>query len=91
MFGGLAFLVKEKMCVNVSADNLMCRFNPALEEELSHKNGYIPLFMRGKRLKGYCYVDGTYLTSAAELAFWIDICLAFSEQLASTNPRPPRT
>ena len=27
MFSGLAFLVNEKMCVNVSGENLMCRFD----------------------------------------------------------------
>lgn len=26
MFGGLAFIVRGKMCVNVSGENLMCRF-----------------------------------------------------------------
>ena len=34
MFRGLAFLVNDKMCVNVSGDNLMCRFDPDMEEEM---------------------------------------------------------
>lgn len=29
MFGGLAFILNGKMCVNVSGENLMCRFAPA--------------------------------------------------------------
>ncbi|GAB3021172.1 hypothetical protein GCM10027051_27990 [Niabella terrae] len=29
LFGGLAFLVNGKMCINVSEDKLMCRFDPA--------------------------------------------------------------
>lgn len=28
MFGGLAFFVYGKMCVNVSDQNMMCRFDP---------------------------------------------------------------
>jgi TfoX/Sxy family transcriptional regulator of competence genes len=31
MFGGLAFLVNGKMCVNISGENLMCRFDPGLK------------------------------------------------------------
>lgn len=34
MFGGLVFIIDEKMGINVSGENLMCRFHPALEEEV---------------------------------------------------------
>jgi TfoX/Sxy family transcriptional regulator of competence genes len=35
MFGGLAFMVNGKMCINVSGENLMCRIDPALHEEIA--------------------------------------------------------
>lgn len=35
MFGGLAFMVNGKMCINVSGENLMCRFDPALTGKLT--------------------------------------------------------
>jgi hypothetical protein len=37
MFRGLTFMIHEKMCVRVSGENLMCRFNPALQDELAEK------------------------------------------------------
>ncbi|MFA5330404.1 MAG: TfoX/Sxy family protein [Prolixibacteraceae bacterium] len=37
MFRGLTFMVNGKMCVNVSADNLMCRFDPSLQNEAAGK------------------------------------------------------
>lgn len=37
MFGGLAFMINGKMCINISRENLMCRFDPNLTEELSEK------------------------------------------------------
>ena len=43
MFRGLAFLVNGKMCVNVSGQNLMCRFDPILTEELSEKTGFLQM------------------------------------------------
>lgn len=37
MFRGLAFLVNGKMCVNISGQNLMCRFDPTQTEKLAEK------------------------------------------------------
>lgn len=56
MFGGLGFLVHQKMCVNVSGENLMCRFDPAEQNVLLKEIGYSAMKMRGKILSGYCYV-----------------------------------
>lgn len=47
MFGGLAFMIKGKMCVCASGDDLMCRFDPALQEEIADKRGYQPMIMKG--------------------------------------------
>ncbi len=35
MFGGLAFMLNDKMCINVGDDLLMCRFAPEQTEDLS--------------------------------------------------------
>lgn len=79
MFGGLAFMVNQKMCVNVSGDRLMCRFNPEREKEITKKPGYEPMIMKGKELKGYCFVNPDGIKSQANLKFWIDLCLEFNE------------
>ena len=42
MFGGLAFMIKGKMCINVSGENLMCRFDPALTSKLAERTGLQP-------------------------------------------------
>ncbi len=57
MFRGLAFMVNDKMCVNVSGENMMCRFDPALQEDIAEKKGFEPMIMKGKELKGYCYIN----------------------------------
>ncbi len=33
MFRGLTFMINGKMCVCVSGENLMCRFDPVLQDE----------------------------------------------------------
>jgi hypothetical protein len=87
MFQGLAFMVNGKMCINVSGDNLMCRFDPALTEEISKSFGYEPMIMKGKELKGYCYVKPDGFAKASELTFWINLCLDFNERAKSSKKK----
>lgn len=91
MFKGLAFMVNGKMCVNVSDQNLMCRFNPERTLELAELNGYLPMLMKGKPTKGYCYVESTALTTQKELVFWINVCLEFNSQAKSSKKRKPQS
>jgi hypothetical protein len=57
MFRGLTFMVNEKMCISVSNDNLMCRFDPTLHNEIAERSGFQPMIMKGREYKGYCYVS----------------------------------
>lgn len=77
MFGGLAFLVGGKMCVNVSGSRLMCRFDPARHDDLAAREGYAPMIMRGKHLEGYCYVEPQGFCRAKDFDFWLQCCLSF--------------
>lgn len=80
MFGGLAFMVNGKMCINIGEEYLMCRYNPALEEEVKQRKGYLPLEMRGKFLKGYCYVEEQGYKSTADFRYWIHLCLDYNKE-----------
>ena len=35
-------------CINISGDNLMCRYHPDIEDEVAEKTGFHPMIMRGK-------------------------------------------
>lgn len=87
MFSGLAFLVNEKMCVNVSDDKLMCRFDPALIDEVAEKNGFLPMVMKGKELKGYCYVEPSGFKTKKDFEFWLNLCLDFNVQAKKSKPK----
>ncbi|HEY0651929.1 MAG TPA: TfoX/Sxy family protein [Chryseosolibacter sp.] len=90
MFRGLAFMVKGKMCVNVSGENLMCRFEPALEEEVSARPGFLPMIMRGRQLKGYCYVSEDGYRSKGNFEYWIKLCLDFNEKAKASKKKKAR-
>lgn len=80
MFRGLTFMVNGKMCVSVSGENLMCRFDPALEEEISSKKGFEPMIMKGRQYKGYGYVSPDGVKTKKDLEAWIHLCLDFNDR-----------
>ena len=85
MFGGLAFMVNGKMCVNVSGENLMCRFEPSVQEEISKRKGFQKMIMKGKEYKGYCYVKPEGIKTENEFNYWIKLCLSFNHQAKSSK------
>ncbi len=87
MFKGLAFMVNGKMCVNVSGDNMMCRFDPSLQEDLAEKTGYLPMIMKGKNLKGYCYVEPIGFKNKKDFKYWVNLCLSFNEKAKASKKK----
>jgi hypothetical protein len=85
MFRGLTFMVNGKMCVAVSGENLMCRFDPGLQEEISQKIGFKTMVMRGKEYKGYCYIEPPGFQSKKDFEYWISLCLDFNKKAKSSK------
>ncbi|MCJ0742040.1 TfoX/Sxy family protein [Pedobacter montanisoli] len=85
MFSGLAFMVNDKMCINVSGENLMCRFDPNLLEELAEKRGFLPMNMKGRQMKDYCYVEPIGFNRKEDFEFWLKLCLDFNERAKSSK------
>lgn len=84
MFGGLCFMVDEKMCIGVVKDELMCRFDPEFMEQIPTLPGARMLDENGKRMKGFAYVESSGYTTEKDLNHLIDLCLSY-------NPRAPKT
>jgi hypothetical protein len=85
MFSGLAFLVNGKMCINVSGENLMCRFDPKLLENVAERLGFLPMIMKGKQIKGYCYVEPIGFKNNKDFKYWLDLCLNFNEKAKASK------
>lgn len=81
MFRGLTFMVNEKMCVGVSADELMVRFDPNLHNEFCEQNGFRPMLTKGREYKGYGYINPEYIKTSKQLTNWLDIALRFNKEI----------
>jgi len=79
MFGGLCFMVNDKMCVGVESERLMVRFDPALHDELLEKDGCTPMDFTGKSMKGFAFVDLDSLKTTKQLQFWMDLALTYNK------------
>ncbi len=79
MFGGLCFMVNDKMCVGVEQERLMVRLDPALYDEVMEKEGCNPMNFTGRIMKGYVFVDIEALNTKRKLEYWIKLALGFNK------------
>ena len=87
MFGGLAFMVNDKMCINVGDDELMCRIDPALRESLIGNNACRAMEMKGRKLKGYVLVNQQEMKTKEDFDYWINVSLDFNERAKQSIKR----
>ena len=79
MFGGLCFMVNDKMCVGVEKERLMVRLDPAKYDEVMEKEGCKPMDFTGKIMKGFVFVDADTLTTKKKLEYWIALALEYNK------------
>src|SRR6185503_18977142 len=86
MFGGLCFMVNDKMCVGVETGRLMVRFNPELTDEVMEKEGCTPMDFTNKVMKGFAFVDIAVLNTNKKLEYWINIALDYNKIAKASKP-----
>jgi TfoX/Sxy family transcriptional regulator of competence genes len=79
MFGGLCFMVNDKMCVGVEKSRLMLRVAPEKYDDLLKEEGATAMDFTGRPMKGFLYVDMDALNTAGKLKYWIDLALEYNE------------
>jgi len=89
MFGGLCFMVNDKMCVGVEKDRLMVRLDPMSYEDVIEKEGCKPMDFTGKIMKGYVFVDEEVLKTKKQLNEWLQLALAFNA-IAKSSKKPAK-
>jgi TfoX/Sxy family transcriptional regulator of competence genes len=87
MFGGLCFMVNEKMCVGVEKERLMVRLDPAKYEEAMEKEGCRPMDFTGRVMKGYVFVDADVLTTKGKLGYWVKLALEYNKVAKASKKR----
>lgn len=79
MFGGLAFMVDDKMCIAAGADGIMCRIDPAIHEKAITRKGCRTVMMRGRVYKGYVDISKKGIRSKKDFDYWIGHALDYNK------------
>ena len=75
MFGGIAFLIKGKMCLGVDKDDIMLRCEAEMTDELVAKKGARIFDLTGKPMKGWLLVGPEGIKSKKDFDAWVKIAL----------------
>jgi len=81
MFRGVVFMVDGKMCITAGDDEMMCRIDPAIHEEVLKKKGVRSVIMKGRDYKGYVYVNEEGMKSKKDFDYWIRLALEFNKKV----------
>lgn len=87
MFGGLCFMVDDKMCVGIVKEELMARIGPDAYPEALEKNGVSEMNFTGRAMKGYVFISQEVLIDDDVLAYWLQLCLDFNPFAKASKKR----
>lgn len=87
MFGGIAFMVNDKMCVGVDKDDLMIRCAPEMNDELMSKTGVRQFDLTGKPMKGWLLVSPEATKSKKEFDWWIKFALESNKNVVKLKKK----
>ena len=78
MFGGMCYMVDNKMCLGVVKNDLMARIHLDSYEKALKKKGCEPMLFTGKLMKGYVFINPIGVDLDKDLEYWIQQCLDFN-------------
>ena len=87
MMGGLTFMLNDKMCVGILKDELMCRIDPSIHEEMIEKQGCRTMDFSVRPMKGYILIEDTGMQSQKDFDFWIDLAFEFNAKAKSSKKK----
>lgn len=85
MFGATAFMVRGKLCVSAGRGRIMCRIDPAVHDAVLKHKDCRTVVMKGRKYRGYVYVDAESVRTKAALKYWIDHALKYNNVLVARN------
>lgn len=87
MFGGIAFMVKDRMSVGIAKDQLMVRVGPEAYEAALRERHVRKMDFTGRPLSGFVYVLPAGYESDDDLRRWIERAAAYATSAPARAPR----
>jgi TfoX/Sxy family transcriptional regulator of competence genes len=80
MFGGMAYMINDKMCVGIVKNELMLHVLEEVYESLLEENHVRPMNFTGKIMKRFLFIEEEALTNEEVLFHWVKFGLDFGER-----------
>ncbi|TIV07049.1 MAG: TfoX/Sxy family protein, partial [Mesorhizobium sp.] len=77
MFGGTCFMIDGNLLIGTSKRGLLVRVGKDAHAAAAARPHARPMEMGGRLMEGYLHVGPEGTASESELAFWLDLALAF--------------
>jgi len=90
MFGGLVFMVNEKMCIGIMKNKMMLRLDPESLITLEDKDGWEQMIHGKIPMKGYILVSEDVLNKKEDLNFWINLALDYNPLAKVSKKKKPK-
>jgi len=87
MMGGLTFMYNGKMCVGILKDELMCRIDPEIHNDLVEKQGCRTMDFTKRPMRGYILIDQTGMRNQQEFDYWIQLALDYNPFAKSSKKK----
>ncbi len=87
MFGGLCYMVDDKMCVGIVNNKLMARVDPDEYEGLLALKGAGPMDFTKRPMKGFIYVSQEGIDMDEDLEKWVQLCLDYNPKAKSSKKK----
>jgi TfoX/Sxy family transcriptional regulator of competence genes len=87
MFGGICYLVDDKMCTGVLKQDLLVRIDPDFHEKALKMPGVKPMDFSGKSMKGFILVDPAHVDMDEDLEYWINLAIEFNPRAKASKKR----
>ncbi len=95
MFGGVAYMIQNKMACGIVRDDLMARIGPEEHDAALAEPNVRPMDFAGRPMKGMIYVSPEGWRDPAILAKWVNMSVAFvltlpadKKAMKSAKPAP---
>jgi TfoX/Sxy family transcriptional regulator of competence genes len=87
MFGGIAFMVNDKMCLGVDKDDIMLRCEPEMTDELLLKKGARPFDLTGKPMKGWLLISPEETAGKKDFDYWVNIAVEANKKATALKKK----
>lgn len=87
MFGGICYMVEDKMCIGVSQNRLMVRIDPDVMEQAVQKKGAEQVEMAGRKMKGFLYVHPEGYDLEDDFDHWVALALEYNPRAKSSKKK----